>query len=547
MTLPYKTTTKDTPCKQACPVGIAIPRYIRLIREGKFAEALTTIYEKTPFPGVLGHICPHFCEEKCQRGQVDEPVAINALKRFVSENDTGMSKQEYEVSPPTGKRVAIIGSGPTGLTAAYYLTKIGHKVVVFEALPVVGGMMRVGIPEYRLPRKVLDKEIEEVRSIGFEIKTSTKICSLNDLSDQGYDAVLLAIGAHLGREIPIPGANLKDVLIGVTFLRDVNLGRKIQIGEKVVVLGGGDVAFDCARTALRLGARDVHIACLEDRDQMLANPSQIIQGMEEGLTIHPSCVFTRILSRDGQLIGVECLNIKSFRFDENGKAIIDFIRGSEHVLPTDTIISAIGQVPALEPLKGDGEVKATRYGTLDVDMTTLATGKRGVFAAGDAVTGTASVVEAIAAGRRSAISIDKYLGGSGIIEEIPEVPKDTSTWLGFEETILDKSRSSMPLLEKAKRFTAFDEVELGLKKEATVEEASRCLGCDQQLPVSIHPDRCTKCYRCQMICSLIYQRAFNPEKARIVINLPEIGWTGECIGGCTLCIKHCLNKAIVLE
>ena len=448
MNIIYKTPIKETPCKQACPAGIAIPRYIRLIREGKFAEALAVVHERVPFPGVLGHVCPHFCEEKCQRGQVDEPVAINALKRFVSENDTGLWKERPKISPATGKRVAIIGSGPTGLAAAYYLTKIGHKVLVFEALPVVGGMMKVGIPEYRLPRKMLEKEIEEVRSIGFEIRTNTKVSSLDELSDQGYDAVLLAVGAHRGREIPIHGTNLKDLLIGVSFLRDVNLGRKIKIGEKVVVLGGGDVAFDCARTALRLGARDVHIACLEARDQMLANPGQIIQGMEEGLTIHPSCAFTRILSKDGQLIGVECLDIESFRFDDNGRAIIDFIKGSKHVLHTDTIISAIGQVPALEFLKGNGEVKTTRYGTLDVDMTTLATGKRGVFAAGDAVTGTASVVEAIAAGRRSAISIGKYLGGSGIIEEIPEVSNDASTWLGFEESILDKNRNSMPLLEK---------------------------------------------------------------------------------------------------
>jgi formate dehydrogenase beta subunit len=547
MILINKTLTKDTPCKQACPVGIDIPRYIRLIREEKFAEALAMIYEKTPFSGVLAHVCPHFCEEKCQRGQVDEPVAINALKRFLSENDIGMYKREHKIFSFTGKRVAVIGSGPAGLTAAYYLTKIGHKVVVFEALPVVGGMMRVGIPEYRLPRNVLDKEIKDVRSIGFEIKTSSKIWSLDDLSDQGYDAILLAIGAHIGREIPIPGANLKDVLIGVTFLRDVNLGRKIEIGEKGVVLGGGDVAFDCARTALRLGARDVHIVCLEARDQMLANPSQIIQGTEEGLTIHPSCIFNRILSKDGELIGVECLNIKSFRFDENGKAIIDFIEGSEHVLAADTIITAIGQVPALESLKGDREVKITKIGTLDVNMTTLATGKRGVFAAGDAVTGTASVVEAIAAGRRSAISIDKYLGGDGNIEEVSEVSKETSTWLGFEESILDKKRNPMPLLGKEKRLASFSEVELGFTKGMAIQEACRCLRCDQQVLVSIHPDKCTKCYRCQMICSLIYQRAFNPEKARIVINLPEISWTGECIGGCTLCIERCLNKAIVLE
>jgi len=547
MILTQKTLTKDTPCKQACPAGIDIPHYIRLIREEKFAEGLATIYEKTPFPGVLAHVCPHFCEEKCQRGQVDEPVAINALKRFLSENETGTWKQEHKISPLTGKRVAVIGSGPTGLTAAYYLTRMGYKVIVFEALPVVGGMMRVGIPEYRLPRNVLYKEIEGMKSIGFEIKTSTKICSLDDLLDQGYDAILLAIGAHLGRELPIPGPNLKDVLIGVTFLRDVNMGKKVQIGEKVVVLGGGDVAFDCARTALRLGARDVRIVCLEARDQMLANPNQITQGTEEGLIIHSSCVFNKILSKDGHLIGVECLNIKSFGFDENGEAIIDFIEGSGHILPADTIILAIGQVPTLESLKGDGEVKITRHGTLDVDMTTLATGKRGVFAAGDAVTGTASVVEAIAAGRRSAISISKYLGGDGIIEEAPGLSKDTSTWLGFEENILEKNRNSVPLLEKEKRQVSFSEVELGFTKGVAIEEASRCLRCDQQAPVSIYPDRCTKCYRCQMICSLIYQRAFNPEKARIVINLPEIGWTGECIGGCTLCIKRCLNKAIVLE
>lgn len=543
MNIIYKTPIKETPCKQACPAGIAIPRYIRLIREGKFAEALAVVHERVPFPGVLGHVCPHFCEEKCERGRVDEPVAINALKRFVSENDTGFLKQRYKVLPATGKRVAIIGSGPTGLTAAYYLTKLGHSVTVFEALPVIGGMMRVGIPEYRLPREVLDKEIKEIKSIGFEIKTDTRVDSLDKLLGEGYDAVLLAIGAHRGIRLMVEGEDNPGLIDGVTFLRDVSLGKETNLGDRVAVIGGGNVAIDSARTALRLGCREVNIIYHRTMAEIPAMQEEVKAALYEGVKMILLTAPERI-SRKNSKLSLRCIRIELGEPDASARPRPVPIKDSGFFIDFDSIIVAIGQatdIPRQFNLeKGKGNV-------IQVDPDTLATVKKGVFAAGDAVTGTASVVEAIAAGRRSAMSIDKYLGGDGIIEETREVSKDTSTWLGFEESILDKNRNSLPLLEKDKRLASSGEVELGFTKGVAIEEASRCMACDQQVLVSIHPDRCTKCYRCQMICSLIYQRAFNPEKARIVINLPEIVWTGECIGGCTLCIKRCLDKAIVLE
>jgi len=472
------------PCRNACPAGVNVPRYLRLIKERRFDEAIAVIREKATFPAVLGHVCRHFCEEKCRRGEVSEPVAIRALKRFAAEHDSGLWKKKAKIAPATGKRVAIVGSGPAGLTAAYYLTKLGHNVVVFEALPVAGGMMKVGIPEYRLRREVLDREIEEIKSIGVDIKTNTRVESADKLLGEGYDAVLLAVGAHRGQKLPLPGADLGGVLVSIPFLRDVNLGKKVRVGKRVVVLGGGNVAFDCARTALRLGATDVHIACLESRDGMLATPEEIGWGEEEGITIHNLQTFTRIVSDNGRASGVECLDVKSFEFDGAGRLHAETIPGSEHILPADTVIFAIGQLPELELIEGTSGVNTTRRRTVEVDPVTLATGKEGIFAAGDAVTGTASVIEAIAAGRRAATSIDQYLGGSGEIDETLADIEQPSQYLGRKEGFADSLRVPMPCLAVEQRFGSFPEVELGFGESEATAEAERCLRCELRLLLS---------------------------------------------------------------
>ena len=484
---PAEREAKLVPCRSACPAGIDVPRYIRLIKEERFAEAVAVVREKVPFPATLGYICLHFCEEKCRRGELNEPIAIRALKRFAAEHDTGLWKQRSKFAPATGKRVAIIGSGPAGLTGAYYLTKLGHSVTVFEALPVAGGMMRVGIPEYRLPRQALDAEVDEIKRIGVDIRLNTKVESLDKLLEQGYDAVLLAVGAHRGVKLPVPGADLDGVLIGTSVLRDINLGKKIRIGKNVVVLGDGNIAFDCARTALRLGATDVHIVCQQPRNAMLAAPDEIKGGEEEGIIIHPLHTFTRIVSQDRHITGVECLDVRSFELDSLGELHVDAIPGSEHILPADTVIFAVGQEPDLKLIEGVSDIKTTGRRYLDVDSATLATGKEGVFAAGDAVTGVASVIEAIAAGRQAAISIDTYLGGSGEIDETLVDPEKADPYLGREEGFADKSRAPMPCLSVEQRLSSFAEVELGFDEAEALGEAKRCLQCDLRFEIPPSP------------------------------------------------------------
>ncbi len=463
------------PCAQACPAGINVPAYNRFIAEGKPAAAVAVIREKIPFPVVCGRICNHPCETECVRANYDDAVSIRVLKRFAIEHDTGLWKINSKIAPSTGKRVAIVGAGPGGLTTAYYLAKLGHSATVFEALPEPGGMMRYGIPEYRLPTEALAAEIEEIKAVGVEIKTNSRIESLDKLLEQGFDAVLLAFGAHQGIKLPLPGADLEGVIINATLLRDVRLGKEVKMGKRVVVLGGGNVAFDCARTALRLGATNVAVACLEARDKMLSTPDEIMEGEEEGIIIHPSHTFTKIVGDDGHVSGIECLDVRSFGFDKEGKLKLDTIKDSEHILPADTIIFAVGQVPELVMIEGVSDIKTVRRRTIEVDSATMVTGKEGVFAAGDVVSGTASVVKAIAGGRQAAISIDKYLGGEGIIDETLAPPEEKML-PQTEVAKWERVRPPAPL--PGERIKNFTEVELGLSEETAVKEAERCLRCD---------------------------------------------------------------------
>ncbi len=453
------------PCKYNCPAEIDVPRYLRLIGEKEYARATAVVREKVPFPKILGYVCNHPCERVCRRGEVNEAISIRELKRFAAEHDReALWKNQALRKPSTDKRVAVIGSGPAGLTAAYYLAKQGHAVTVSEALPLAGGMMRVGIPEYRLPRKVLDEEIELIKEAGVEIKTNTLIESLGRLLlDEGYDAVLAAVGAHGGQKLPIPGADLKGVLIGTDFLREINLGRSVPVGNKVVVIGGGNVAFDCARMARRLGAEDVRVACLEDREHLPAAVDEIKEGEEEGIIIHPSRTFTKILEDNGQAAGVECLRVASFELDDEGRFQIETIEDSAHILSAETVIFAIGQRPEI-PGHFDFPVNDRNY--IMADPYSLETGVEGIFAAGDAVTGTASVIEAIAAGRKAAAAIDRYLGGDGHIEEGLALEDKPDPWLGRGEGF-----AGLP------RVMHQDE-------EAMVAESRRCLKCDFRLKIT---------------------------------------------------------------
>jgi formate dehydrogenase (NADP+) beta subunit len=457
------------PCKHACPAEIDVPRYLRFICERRFAEAAAVIREKVPFPMVLGNVCHHPCEDVCRRAQVNEPVSIRDLKRFASEADhERLWAKNGRRNPPNGKRVAVVGAGPAGLTAAYYLSGLGHGVTVFEALPFAGGMMRFGIPEIRLPRDVLEREIREIEKAGVEIRTSARIEHLDGLmEEEGYDAVLVAAGAHRGHRLHIPGKDLDGVLVGLDFLREVNLGKKVEVGERVLVLGGGNVAIDCGRAALRAGAKEVHVVCLEKSDGMPAVPEEIEEGEKEGIVIHPSRTCSKILGETGRVTGVEWLEVESFSLDEDGKAQVDTVEGTEHIFQADTVIFAVGQSPDIP----DGfDLRQDERHRVEVDPYTLETSRQSVFAAGDAVTGTSWVVQAIASGRKAAAALDRYLGGNGELDERLAPLEKPEPWLGPCEGFAG--------LTRARDWTD------GFDERSAQAESSRCLRCDLRLRIT---------------------------------------------------------------
>jgi len=379
------------------------------------------------------------------------------------------------VALPSGKRVAIIGSGPAGLTAGYYLAKLGgHSITVFEALPEAGGMMRVGIPRYRLPKDVLDAEITAIKQVGVEIKTNTMIDSMESLREQGYDAIFLALGAHAGTKMRVPGEDTSGVMDCVSLLRDVNLGKRIRLRKKAAVIGGGNAAMDASRTALRLGAKEVTIFYRRTRDEMPATGEEIREALEEGVNIEFLVAPNKIWRHNGHL-KMSCLRMKLGDIDASGRRRPEPLAGSEFNKEFDTIIAAIGQRPEIPDQMG-----ITTHGdsTICADPDTLATDIDGVFAGGDVVSGPASVIEAIAAGRQAAISIDKYLGGKGVIDEELAPPEVVPASYGIAEEEEERRRVKLPLLAIDKRLKGFDLVELGFNKSTATEEASRCLRCD---------------------------------------------------------------------
>ncbi len=509
------------PCRDACPAGQRAQGYIALIREGRYADALRVIKEDNPFPGICGRICNHRCELACNRNLVDEPLNIHALKRFVADWAYTQEREPVQRLPQTRpQRVAVIGAGPCGLTAAKDLVTLGYGVTVFEALPVAGGMLRVGVPEYRLPSAIVDREVQDIIDLGVDLRLNTTIHNLDDVFAQGFDAVLIAVGAHEGRKLPIPGADLPDVLVNTTFLRDVRLaelGRrpptaaagessavsrqsstvneKIQ-GRKVLVLGGGNVAIDCARTAVRLGAASVAMACLESREKMPAHPWEIEEAEAEGVTIYPARSFRQILSDGGRVTGVECVNVTFMEFDAEGKLTLETEPRSEHVIPCDTVIFSIGQRAGLAFIPDDAGVGITRQATIAVNPNTFAATRPGVFAAGDATTGTAFVIEAVAAGHKVAATIHRYLSGEPLEPKFaPGLPVVKMTRPEVEEKLARNeirvaARVPMPMMPVEQRRGSFAEVERGYTEEQAKAEASRCLACGL----------CAECLSCVYAC-----------------------------------------------
>lgn len=468
------------PCKNACPAHTDVPRYIRYVKEGKYDEAAAVIREKVPFPKALGYICNHACELECKRGEVNEAMSIRNIKRFAAEQDTGSCwKGKGKQLPDTGKKVCVVGAGPAGLTAAYYLRKQGHAVTVKEALPSVGGMMAYGIPSYRLPRTIIEEEADVIREAGVQIECGAKVEKPAELLKE-YDAVLMAIGSHAGVRLPMQGNDLDGVLLNIDFLQNASMGNETGMGRKVIVLGGGNVAFDCARTAKRLGAEEIHLACLEARDIMTADDEEIEQAQEEGIFVHPAQTFERITG-EGHVTGVDFMDVKSFTFDENRRAIIEKVEGSEHHIDADTVIFAVGQRPAITAEAG---LQLGRGNSISVKEKSLETLTEGIFAAGDVVYGTKSVIQAIASGRDAAREIDRYLGGDGDISEVLAPVETPDACIGLIEKFGYEKRVQPQVTPVDERKDNFNLVDHGICADHICEEAGRCLQCDLRVQIS---------------------------------------------------------------
>jgi len=482
-----------SPCQHTCPAGINVPKYVAHIAAGEYLESVETIRDRNPFPAICGRICSHPCEYRCRRGELDEAIDIRALKRFAADwyFDHVMELPAPEPFPVTSdKKVAVVGAGPCGLSCAYFLAKDGYTVTVYEALPVGGGMLSVAIPEFRLPKEVIEKEIDYIAKRGVEIKYNSPIntnFTIDDLKKEGYAAVFIAAGAQRSQQVGIPGEleDLEGFYYGLKILRDVKIGRQVEVGRRVAVIGGGNVALDAARTAVRLGADEVAIYYRRSREEMPVTEVEYEEALAEGVQVNFLVSPTRIESDNWKAIGLQCTRMQLGEPDAGGRRRPVPIPGSEFFAEADTVIAAVGQAPDLSFLPRDSALERTRWERLAVDDNRLATSVDGVFAGGDFVSGPGMLIEAIAAGRRAALAIDKYFKGeqSRVImydtkSDIAHDEIEETTQEEGEETWEPKSRPEILGLSVEERKTSFKETELVLSEQQAREEAKRCLRCD---------------------------------------------------------------------
>ncbi|MDI6816674.1 MAG: NAD(P)-binding protein [Actinomycetota bacterium] len=472
------------PCKLACPAGIDIQGQIALIANGQYEEALKLIKESNPLPSVCGRVCPRFCEQSCRRNLVDEPVSINALKRFVADLDMANGPFAPQAAPASGKKVVVVGGGPSGLSAAYYLALQGHSVSLYEAAPALGGMLRYGIPEYRLPKKYLDKEIETITGLCEAVRLNTALgrdFSFESLKNDGFEAVFVALGAQASSRLHVEGEDAPGVLKGVDFLRDVARGRAVEVGKRVSVIGGGNTAMDAARVSLRLGVEEVMVLYRRSRDEMPAAAEEIEEAENEGAKFHFLTVPVRIVTENGRVVGIECVKMELGEVDVSGRRRPIPVAGSEFVIEADTVISAIGQTLDMPELSGSEAPALNPRGYIEVDEATMATSLEGVFSGGDAASGPATVAQAVGAGKRAARSIHQYLSGEQVTAPIQEfnVSKGALDEIDPSEftSIKRIPRAKIPALSVAEREHNFREIAAGLSEKAALQEASRCLSC----------------------------------------------------------------------
>ena len=524
------------PCQEACPLRQDIRGYISFIAQGQFDKALEIIKDTNPLPSICGNICAHPCEDRCRRGDVDHSLSIRALKRFAVEHGTSLPPSQTK--PRGGRKVAIVGSGPAGLTAAHDLAKADYQVTIFERGAEPGGMLQTAIPLYRLPRDVIQRDIESIKTLGVEIRTSMELgkdFTLDDLERESYEAILLSLGLPLSRGLPLPGVDLNGVLLALPFLRAVNLeGYRFEPEKVVIVVGGGNVAIDAARCAIRAGAGKVRLACLEARHEMPAFPWEIEEALEEGCEINCSKGPRSVLGRDGKVAGLELMDVRAV-FDAEGRFNPTFYEERISSMDGDVIIFAIGQATELSFLKDDG-IELDDEGRLIFDPETQATSREGVFACGEVITGPGAAVEAMASGRKAAQSIASYLGGEGLFVprgEEPTVVGELSA--STIDRIRIQERINIPLLAPKQRLDNFDPVELGYDEADATEEARRCLNCG--MAARRVKGKCCDCLTCMRIC---------PYGVPILSAIGAIEIRIDQCQGCGLCFSECPSRAITL-
>lgn len=593
---------KNFPCMTGCPVNTEAGRYVNLIAQGKYQEAYRVARAPNPFASICGRICAAPCETVCRRGTLDEPISIRALKRFVTErfgveSMIDIIKMQESIKPnikSKDKWVAVIGAGPAGLACAHDLALNGYKVTVFEKQSVAGGMLRLGIPEYRLPRELIRLEVNAILSLGVELKLGKELgkdFTLSDLRNNGYSAIFLSIGAHKNRSLNIEGTDADGIMYAVDYLLNINMGYKVELGKKIVVVGGGNVAFDVARSAVRqdkpeevaasditaaldvarsavrFGAQQIDMVVLEDRDKMLASEEEVEQATEERITIHNGIGPKEVITKNGKVTGIETIKVQSL-FDSNGKFNPTFISGTEEIIDADSIIIAIGQKPELNFINPDDRIELTPFGTIKVDNETLATSAEGIYAGGDAAFGPRIAISAVADGKKAAQSIDEFLSSCkkplkqfNIISYYTYAFKPIA---GYTQI----PRQPIPTLPIDRRV-GISQVELCYSEEGAAKEASRCLRCWENTIFEGNEElgtECILCGGCSDICPEhcieiiprkylefeedvlnLASEDFNVEKETLTVKGMVLIKNEEICIRCGLCAKRCPAGTIKME